>query len=480
MSRLKKTLKQAAAFIPPFRRLLAERDALRGETGRLLQDTGVLEGKLKFARTQLLESWKRHPDLWMPPGHFYSPIPAIVDLKMNEEEVFAFPPAIRGVELNEEKQLDLLRHFALLYPDQPFTPEAVPGRRYFFENPNYAYNDAIVLYCMMRHVRPRRIVEIGSGYSSCAMLDVNELFFENSIACTFIEPYPQLLRDLIKDSDHQRIRILAQKVQAADIEVFRELTASDILFIDSSHVVKTGSDVNYILFKILPLLREGVYIHFHDIFYPFEYPPEWVYEGRAWNEAYVLRAFMQYNRAFEIQFFNSYLIEKHRDVFAAAMPLCLKGIGANLWLKKTIHEPEFDQTIARVERKTRPVPTCLDLTRPELILFLGDGWYEPEPDHCWMSRTASFQIAGPTIGRQRLSIRAVSPVDGSCLTANADGIALGSRVLTSRGNVTAEFPLPDDLIGKSPITIHLAIDRVHTTPGDPRKLGLAVSRLEIV
>src|SRR5207244_12672121 len=140
---------------------------------------------------------------------------------------------------------------AAFYGVQPFSVEPIPGRRYRFENPNYSYNDAIVLYGMMRHAQPHRIVEIGSGYSSCAMLDVNELFFDNSIACTFIDPYPQLLRDVIKESDRERIRILGQRVQEVDVNVFLELKAGDILFIDSSHVAKTGSDVNYIVFKIL-------------------------------------------------------------------------------------------------------------------------------------------------------------------------------------------------------------------------------------
>src|SRR5205807_5149072 len=161
-------------------------------------------------------------------------------------------------------------------------------------------------------------------------------FFDNSIACTFIDPYPQLLQDLLKDSDRQRVAVLGQKVQDADIEVFRKLEASDVLFVDSSHVSKTGSDVNYILFKILPLLQPGVRVHFHDIVYPFEYPQDWVYEGRSWNEAYLLRAFMQYNRAFEIEFFNSFLIEKHPDIFESALPLCLKRPGSNFWLKKTL------------------------------------------------------------------------------------------------------------------------------------------------
>lgn len=480
MGVLNNSFKRFAARIPSIRRLLAHRDALMQENETLQRELAVVTRELKVARAQFVKAWQRHPDIWVPPGHFYSPIPAIAPLRLNEEEVFGQPPAIRGVELNEPAQLELLNQFAAFYAEQPFTPEVVRGRRYFFENPNYSYNDAIVLYCMMRHVRPRRIVEIGSGYSSCAMLDVNELFFDNSIACTFIDPYPQLLRDLIRESDQQGVRILGQNVQDVDVEVFRELTASDILFIDSSHVSKTGSDVNYIVFKILPLLQEGVYVHVHDIFYPFEYPPDWVYEGRAWNEAYLLRAFMQYNGAFEIQFFNSFLIDKHREIFEALMPLCLNRIGANLWLKKTKHDPELDRAAARRERKSKPVPGSLDLTRPEHTCFLGDGWYEPEPDHCWMAQAASFRIAGPASRGQRLAIRAVSPLDGSRLSAVADGIELGSVLLGPAGGVAPEFLLADHCIGRPFITVHLTIDRVHTASGDPRNLGLAVAGIEVL
>jgi predicted O-methyltransferase YrrM len=381
--------------------------------------------------------------------------------------------------LNEKGQLALLKQFEAFYPDQPFTPDPAPGRRYSFENPNYSYNDGIVLYCMMRHSRPRRIVEIGSGYSSCAMLDVNERFFDNSIACTFIDPYPQLLRDLINESDHDRIRIFGQRVQDVDIDVFRELQASDILFIDSSHVTKTGSDVNYIIFKILPLLNEGVLIHFHDIFYPFEYPVDWVYEGRSWNEAYLLRAFMQYNEAFEIQFFNSFLIEKYRETFESAMPLCLKRAGANLWLKKIRHDPELERVEARKQRNPRPVPRTLDVTRPEHAWCLKKGWYEPESEHCWTTNSATFEIGGPTSPRQYLAIRAMSPLAGARLAATADGISLGYVALDHAGDISPEFALPDELIGRKSITIDITLDHTHTAPGDPRALGLAVTRIEV-
>jgi hypothetical protein len=333
---------------------------------------------------------------------------------------------------------------------------------------------------MIRHVQPRRIVEVGSGYSSCAMLDVNEVFFDNSIVCSFVDPYPQLLRDLLKDSDHQRIQVFPRKVQDVDVQVFRELEAGDILFIDSSHVTKTGSDVNYIVFKILPLLQRGVHIHFHDIFYPFEYPPNWVYEGRGWNEAYMLRAFLQYNGAFEIEFFNSFLLEKHADVFQSALPLCIKRPGANIWLRKAHCDPALDRTDASRVRKPKTVPASLDPSRWEDTPFLRDGWYPAELEHCWMGQTASVEIAGPTVANQRLVIRGYTPhEDGAVLSATADEVLLGSTELTKPGNITADFILPSDFIGRSAISVQLAVDRVHRAPGDPRKLGLAVSRIEL-
>jgi SAM-dependent methyltransferase/predicted O-methyltransferase YrrM len=435
---------------------------------------------LTGAQTQGAKKSKQVESLWVPPGHYYSPIPAAIDVKMNEAEIFTEPPAIRGVDLNETGQLRLLKEFAALYPEQPFSAGPVSDRRYFFENPNYSYSDAIFLYCMIRHLRPRQMVEIGSGYSSCAILDINELFFGNSMQCTFIDPYPQLLRDLIRETDQLRVRVIGQKIQDVSLDVFTELGPNDILFIDSSHVAKTGSDVNYILFKILPLLKAGVYIHFHDIFYPFEYPQEIVYEGRAWNEAYVLRAFLQYNRSFQIQFFSTFLIWKYKELFESQFPLCLKRPGGQIWMKKVIFDPELDR-VFDVRARTLKLPTqILDLSRPEHLYFLNDGWYLPEPGHCWMSQTGVLQIAAPAAPGQHLTIHAWSPhLKGATLSATANDILLGAYAIGETCTFTARFSLPPELVGLPFIQVRLALDRVHTKPDDPRKLGLSVRRIEV-
>lgn len=267
-----------------------------------------------------------------PPGHFYSPIPSIVEVERQADRLFGAPPrTLPGIELHEAKQLELLERLQAFYDEQPFSEEK-GERRYCFENPAYSYSDALFLYGMIRHAKPQRIIEVGSGYSSSVMLDTNELFFDGKIQCTCVEPYPQLLRSLIRPSD--RIELLESALQDVAIDRFAALESGDILFIDSTHVAKIGSDVHFIFTEILPALARGVYVHFHDVFYPFEYPKTWVYEGRAWNEAYILRAFLTFNEAFEITLFNTFLEHFHREYFTQHMPLCLKNEGGSIWLRR--------------------------------------------------------------------------------------------------------------------------------------------------
>jgi hypothetical protein len=187
---------------------------------------------------------------------------------------------------------------------------------------------------MIRKLNPKRIIEVGSGFSSCVTLDTNELYFNNKIKCDFVEPYPALLKSLIKGNDNSNIKIYESKLQNISLDVFMELKANDILFIDSTHVAKFNSDVNYIIHRILPVLAEGVYIHFHDIFYPFEYPMEWLLDGHAWNEQYVLRAFLEYNNKFKIVLFNTYMETIFREELEKRFPLIFKNTGGSIWIKK--------------------------------------------------------------------------------------------------------------------------------------------------
>ena len=165
-------------------------------------------------------------------------------------------------------------------------------------------------------------------------MDTNELYFSNSINLQFIEPYPETLRSLIKNTDYPLIKIHESNLQDIPIDLFKNLASNDILFIDSTHVSKIDSDVNYIIHEILPVLSKGVYVHFHDIFYPFEYPKEWTLDGRFWNEQYILRAFLQYNSQFKIVLFNTYLELFFREKLENRFPLIFKNTGGSLWIKK--------------------------------------------------------------------------------------------------------------------------------------------------
>ncbi|GAA6767913.1 class I SAM-dependent methyltransferase [Flavobacterium sp. CGRL1] len=290
-----------------------------------------LINKLPYVKTLYQQSLNSaHPN-----GHFYSPIVSIENIKKREFEIWknVENDGIAGINLRTEEQKSLIRKFVQYYEEIPFKPEKQNKFRYYFENDYYSYTDSIILYSFIRHFKPKRIIEIGSGFSSAIMLDTNEFFFNNEIDLTFIDPYAERLLSLITQEDLKRVKLIESDVQLIPLDVFKELQSGDILFVDSTHVTKTGSDVNYILFEILPTLNSGVLIHFHDIFYPFEYPKEWVYKGYSWNEDYILKAFLMYNDKFEIKSFSEYLHKHHKEVFEK-LPLSYLNFGGNLWIEK--------------------------------------------------------------------------------------------------------------------------------------------------
>lgn len=161
--------------------------------------------------------------------------------------------------------------------------------RYKSNNGWFDDGDAGLLHSMILEYKPKRIIEIGSGFSTCVMLDTNEYWLDNKIEITCIEPYPHRLMENIRKNE--KIEIRNEYVQHVPLEVFDSLEANDILFIDSSHVVKAGGDIIWEYFHIIPRLKDGVIIHIHDIIYPFTYPERWILQGRAYTEAFILRAF---------------------------------------------------------------------------------------------------------------------------------------------------------------------------------------------
>jgi len=269
-----------------------------------------------------------------PPGHFYSPIPDKEYVQKNAARIFdRTSQEVAGVDLRPQQQRELLLSFEAYYKQIPFPEVKEAASRYYLKNGLFSYSDAIFLNCMMRHFSPKRIIEAGSGFSSAAMLDTNEKQFGNSIQLLFIEPYPVTLNNLTKGFD-RNFEMIPSFIQDVPLDTFRALEANDFLFIDSTHVAKAGSDVNYILFEVLPSLKPGVIIHFHDVFYPFEYPREWIEKGFAWNEDYMLRAFLMYNTDFEVIFFNSYIEKFELQWLTGHMPDVMKNPGGGLWLRR--------------------------------------------------------------------------------------------------------------------------------------------------
>jgi predicted O-methyltransferase YrrM len=291
--------------------------------------------KLPYVRSLHLKLMAYNKSMQFPPGHFYSPIVSKDEAQKNENNIWksVLPKDIVGIDFCETKQLELLTLLSHYYAELPFQEQESNGLRYYFENKFYSYTDGIILYAMLRHLKPERVIEIGSGFSSALMLDVNEHFLEYKTELTIVEPFPKRLNSLLTELDAKQTNIVESLVQEVDLNIFKRLEKDDILFIDSSHIVKTGSDLHHIFFNILPIINSGVYIHFHDVFYPFEYPKTWVLNGFNWNEDYFLRAFLMYNSDFEIVLFSDYLHKFHKTAFKS-MPMSYNNTGGNLWLVK--------------------------------------------------------------------------------------------------------------------------------------------------
>lgn len=305
------------------RRTYQEVDRLKEHLSRVSEERNIIRAKLADA------------EKFAPPGHFYSPIPSNEDIQryLSAYSQQLLHHDLPAVDISEPSQFELLHRLTTYYPAVPFQDTPVEGLLYHFDNPHYSYTDGIILFCMLNHLRSARLIEIGSGFSTCAILDTNRLSLNSRMQITCVEPYPDLLRSLTAKSQ-DGITIVERKLQDVGVETFAELRAGDILFIDSTHVSKLGSDVNYIFFEILPRLRNGVVIHLHDIFFPFEYPDSWLLEGRAWNEAYLLRAFLEFNGSFRVLLFISQLQTLHEDWFRQNMPATLMNKGGCFWMEK--------------------------------------------------------------------------------------------------------------------------------------------------
>lgn len=298
--------------------------------------SGVSDARTLVAELANCEEYRRRQpanSLWVSPGHFYSPIVKVDELRADAQRVFDRSRRPAEIDLNEDFQISMVPIIRSFACELPFSAKKKNDFLYYFDNGFYSYGDGIVLASMIRHLKPQRIIEFGSGFSSCLIVDVNRLYLDGTLDCIFVDPYPEALLRKLGDS-RDSVTILEARAQDIDLDLIRSLNRNDILFIDSTHVSKAGSDVNFHFFETLPALKPGVFIHFHDIFYPFEYPEEWFFaENRSWNENYLLHAFLMHNGNYQIQFFNDFMARVHPSL-TATIPLFDLNSGGAIWLRK--------------------------------------------------------------------------------------------------------------------------------------------------
>lgn len=257
------------------------------------------------------------------PVHFYSPIPDTRPLR-RDKSVFDRKSDLHGIEINDEKQVALLNEICPEYRGEydqlPVDPTGDPTE-YYLSNGSFGFVSGQMHYCMARHFKPRNIIEIGSGFSTLITLKatrVNDTESGSATKLIAIEPYPQ---SFLSDLSDENFSLVKSKVEDVDLDIFSELGDGDILFIDSSHVSKIGSDVNFELFEVLPRLAKGVIVHIHDIQFPHDYYKSYILDDHLfWNEQYLVQAFLMYNDSFEVLWCASYMAAEHPDLLAEHFP----------------------------------------------------------------------------------------------------------------------------------------------------------------
>jgi hypothetical protein len=265
---------------------------------------------LAQSQPEIADRWGYH----IRPIHYYEPLP---DFRAITVEQIQRRRNYSAIDFRWDDQLRSLREL------EPYAAELTETE---VTNDYFSGFDAIVYYSLIRHLKPRRIIEIGGGYST--RIAGKALAANQSGSITCIEPYPEERLNGSKFS----VDLITKCVEEIDVSFFSCLEANDILFIDSSHTVKFGSDVCYEFLEILPELKPGVWVHVHDIFFPHDYPAEWLLKRRqAWNEQYLLEAFLSFNTAFSPQLANHWLCF---DYIEAAARLCTNPAGSSFWMKR--------------------------------------------------------------------------------------------------------------------------------------------------
>jgi hypothetical protein len=275
------------------------------------------------------QSWEDH-GFHLTPNHYYSPLP---DTRSFTKDLWTRESEMVGVDINTATQLDFLTRTFPIYRDEYNQFSYEPTDReyeFYFNNGMFSGTDALVLYCMVRHFRPKLILEVGSGFST--RVSAQAAVRNGDTRLVSIEPFPP---DILRKGFPGLTSLVEKPVQEVGLAPFLELNRDDILFIDTSHVTKIGGEVNFLFLEVLPRLKPGVVVQVHDIFLPLEYPEAWIMGARLFsNEQYLVQAFLSFNREFEILFANSYIALKYPQLMSEIFPKSNWWGGGSLWIQR--------------------------------------------------------------------------------------------------------------------------------------------------
>lgn len=319
------------------RKLLFVKLKIHARLGRLLEKplTRYSARWLKYAMNNQLA---KSDDIFMEEGilpvldHYYQPL---IDPKKHLKKSLRDDRELPGLELNTAEQLNLLSRFNFNDELTGFPLNKKEENSFYYDNGMYTSGDAEYLYNMARYFKPKKIIEVGSGFSTLmvkAALDRNKTE-DTGYECvhTCIEPYEQPWLESVVAN------VIRTKIEEIDKTLFKELQANDILFIDSSHIIRPQGDVLFEYQEILPILNSGVIVHIHDIFTPKDYPDEWINRHLMWNEQYLLEAFLTFNTEYRIVGALNYLAHNHKEKLAAKCPIFAVQEGKEpgaLWIIK--------------------------------------------------------------------------------------------------------------------------------------------------
>jgi predicted O-methyltransferase YrrM len=256
------------------------------------------------------------------PDHYYQPL---INPKKILSKSLRDDRSLPGIDLNLSEQLTILKSFSYNEELIKFPIHRTKKVEFYYNNKSYCSGDAEYLYSLIRFVKPKRIIEIGSGFSTLMARNAIEFNkIENpGYTCLHIciEPFEQ------KWLERLEIDLIRQRVESLDLSKFDQLSSNDILFIDSSHIIRPQGDVLFEYLELLPNLKPGVLIHIHDIFTPKDYLNEWIYGHKLWNEQYLLEAFLTFNPNFKILGALNFLSHHHTAAFSQKCPVFANQVG---------------------------------------------------------------------------------------------------------------------------------------------------------